>query len=233
VTHPALRDLDFVLDHWPDLLEQRLKGTPRPWREPTMSPEARAQSDARAKAERHERSTIAPGEHPAPMHLDVVDVIVDVVATADELSECVAGALAQAPLPHASSAYADPTAHLRHVRANITAVGEAGVYNQALAEHIGEEVRRIASDVALALRLLRDGQVLRAHCPWCGGRDEKHPTGGARTLRVHETSAGPLLVCHGGACEPPEQDCGTRWRGMPAWHEGEWAWLAQRMDGAA
>lgn len=220
------RDLDFVHDHWPHLLESRIRGTARPWREPTTSPETRAQADAAARAERLERSDVAPGEHPAPMHVDVLDVIVDLVITADDLAQRVAQAAGvDRPAP-AAGAFADPRPHLRHIRAWWTA---ATIADDKLHAHAEHHLRRLAEDVALALRIVRDGQILQALCPWCGGRTEHQPTGGARTLRVHETPGGWLIVCNGVNCQPQEAECGKRWRGKPAWPDFEWVWLAQRL----
>jgi len=230
----VFRDIDFVAEHWPHLLDERLKGTKRPWREPQLSPLRRAEADARARAERRERSDVAPGEHPVPMHIDVVDVIVDVVTTADLTAERIAqAAYVPMPLPPASSAFADPRPYLALIRKlwrTARELDESGVCHRA-----SNDLWSLADDVAIALGLVRDGQTLKALCPWCGGRTTQTPLGGALTLRVHETYSGVLvvchgLVCHGRRCDPPPADCGIAWEGKPAWPQHEWDWLALRLD---
>lgn len=228
-------DLNFLIDHWADLLEARLRGTPRPWSEPAASLERRAEADAKARAERLERSDVAPGERMAPLHIDVLDVIVDLVATADDLAERLAqhhGAV-EAPLA-ASSAFSDPRPHLRLVgRLCGDLEADEDQVTAALLAHARAELRRLGDDVAAALGLIRDGQVLKALCPWCGGRTTDKPVGGGHTLRVRNRHDGPVIVCHGVGCEPPEADCGTWIHGRPAWPQHEWDWLAQRLEQVA
>src|SRR5690606_8165485 len=81
-------DAAWLLETLPLLAETRIKGTPRPWREPNLTPQQRAELDARARAERHRRPPTPPGlrhlltvdiaptgEHPAPLHIDVLDLL--------------------------------------------------------------------------------------------------------------------------------------------------------------
>ncbi|MGZ4589141.1 MAG: hypothetical protein ACXVX9_15210, partial [Mycobacteriaceae bacterium] len=93
-------------------------------------------------------------------------------------------------------------------------------------------VRQLIERAHQVLGLISDGQVLKAVCPWCGGRTEAHPTGGAHTLRVRNIHGldTTVVVCEGGACEPPAEDCGTWVRGRPAWRQYEWDWLADRIN---
>jgi hypothetical protein len=56
-------------------------GTARPHRTAQgITPERRAALDAQARAERLERTGLAPGEHPAPMHLDIQDLLDEAAA---------------------------------------------------------------------------------------------------------------------------------------------------------
>lgn len=231
----ALADITFVAEHWPDLVETRIPGTARPWQPPTISAERREQLEHEARIERLERAEHAPGETPMPVHPDVLDVMLDVVEAADRLGEQVWNEARRPELPGpwrlrrffahsparrwtpATSAYADPRAHLALMTERLDTYS-------ALGEQVAREFRYLAQQVALCLRLLRDGQVLEADCPWCNQ---------PRALVVHETEAGPLIVCQSRfVCEPPERDCGNWLRGRPCWPWSEWDWLAKRINHA-
>ncbi|HEX2317164.1 MAG TPA: hypothetical protein VHJ17_25685 [Thermomonospora sp.] len=73
-----------IRERWGDVLTARLPGTPRPWAEPTLTPEERALRDAQARAERQERlQLVRQGIDPAgyarsAAREDVLDVIVEV-----------------------------------------------------------------------------------------------------------------------------------------------------------
>lgn len=225
----VIRDLNLLESLYPDLVEARLKGTPRPWREPTMSTEQRAAADRLAREERLERD-YCPGERPAPLHIDVLDVLVDLLCVADETHEHVAQTAGVERLPYASSAFADPTPYLAFIRQHITAATEA---DPGMATVVEDNFRHLIQDVTSALALLRDGQTLKAPCFVCGGKTPETPVGGAFTLRVttlpDET---PAVVCRNPLCAPSEQDCGTWHRGAPAWPLQEWPWLADRIEQA-
>lgn len=103
----AKADAAWLADHWPHLIEMRIPGTARPWRQTDLDPVRRAELDARDRAERLERADIAPGETLAPVHVDVLDVLGDITAEADDLAErafFAAGTLG--PWRAAQSAYA-------------------------------------------------------------------------------------------------------------------------------
>lgn len=173
-----------------------LKGTPRPHATAQgLSPDRRAELDAAARVERLERASVAPGEHPAPMHLDILDLL-------------------------------DEAAGLDLSGSNPDAV-------QALAAWEGRALS--------ALGLMADGQLLDALCPWCGGRTERAPLGGERTLRVRlivdrkaRESKLAAIVCEGLNCDPSSSDASEdeRWRGRPTWLQGDWEWLAARITHA-
>jgi hypothetical protein len=232
--HHALADVAFVADHWVALVETRIPGTARSWRPPQMTAERREELDRQARAERLERAEIAPGERPTPVHVDVLDLLVDIVGTSDRLGEQVWSAAGRpeaagpwrlarffagtpehwwAPAP---SAYADPRGHLA------TLADCLALVDDELVEQVAREFRPLVQAVALALRLLLDGQVLDGACPWC-----RMP----RALVVVDTEQlGALIVCRSRvSCEPPERDCGIYLRGRPAWAQYEWDWLAGRI----
>ena len=83
----VITDLEWVAAYWPDLVEARLPGTARPWRQPHLTPEQRAERDHAAWAERLERTGEAIGEAPAPLDLGVLDVITSILAEAVALAD--------------------------------------------------------------------------------------------------------------------------------------------------
>jgi hypothetical protein len=221
-------DIAFLVEHWPHLVEERLPGTARPWRQTDLSPERRAQLDALARLERHDRAEDAPGESEAPVHVDVLDVLAQLTQAADGWASLAAAEAGADPLLPPLSAYADPRPYLALLAEYLHAVG------WETADRVGRDLADLAADTATVLRLVRDGQRLDADCPWCA-----QPR--ALVIRVPDDDAetpaprsGPLVVCESvRVCEPPDRDCGERWRGRPAWPWSEWDWLADRIRHAA
>lgn len=233
------RDLTWICDRWGDVHETRLKGTARPWQASTMSAETRAELDARARIERIERSGIAPGERQAPVHIDVLDVLSDVLMRADMLHEHMAQVLGIDRLPHAMSAFDDATPYLMFIHVHLADFADDDPDGLAAAS---ETTRYLKDEMAKVLCEVYDGQRLDAICCFCDGRAPHHPTGGGKTLVVHMMpmptadnpgNQEPAIVCDGGACDPPQSDCGKRWFGLPAWPMAEWEWLAKRLDHTA
>ena len=236
------RDLLWVCDRWEDVHEMRLKGTARPWREPTISAEARAEMDALAKAERIDREGFTPpppGESPAPVHVDILDTLATILMRSDMLAEHVAGTLGIDRLDHAPSAFADATPYLRFVGEHL---GEFVEDDPDGMDAVSDVARELKAEMSQVLGEISDGQTLKALCPFCGGKDDTHPVGGAHTLRVrliwmptsedrdaHEAA----IICTGGSCEPSEAECGKRVRGLPVWPIAEWEWLAARFEQSA
>lgn len=235
----ARADLHWVRNRWPDLWDARLKGTARPWREPQLSPEQREEADRQARAEKRERSDRMPGESPAPLHVDILDDLASVLMTADLLHEHIAATIGHPTLTHPASIAEDPRPYLDYV---LELLAEAVDTDPATAYRALDDARSMRTRIARALGEVVDGQTLKATCPFCGGKDDTHPVGGALTLRIRlmpmPTRADPqaqlpMVVCEGGHCNPTSHDCGTRWRGKPAWPIHEWEWLAAQLGGAA
>jgi hypothetical protein len=240
----VLTDLAFITEHWTDLLENRQPGTARPWRQALIDPERRAATLARDRDERAERDPDAPGFTSAPLHVDVLDVITDIWVTLDELANLIspdwrntraAGALDRTNVETHAPA---PVTHINGMVALIRTW--LPVTAPALPEHRGDRIARrlhaLTTDVDRVLGLVRAGQLLNgATCPWCRGVTPKHPAGGAITMRVEQipgstrmgTEPAPAVVCWNPLCDPPEDKCGTRYRGRPAWPWHEWDWLSQ------
>lgn len=223
-----LLDMDRALvhlsEHWHDLWVARLQGTPRPWTESQVSAQARAQMDARARIERHDRSVdsqgnpVAVGESPAPLHVEVLDLLITIGGLAAAMTAEVARAV-QRPAPYPNP---DPRPRLTYVRVNLPTAAAV----VPLVDTYASQLIRLEEEVDRALRLVRDGQVLHAVCPWCKGMGK-----GALTLVIRELDQiGPVVMCNTPGCTPPSQDCGTHWRGRPCWRPSEWDWLAERLQ---
>lgn len=236
----AIGELQTAID-W--LIASLLPGTGHPYRPPGMSQEARAERDRLAKLERLERSVIAPGESPAPFDLDVADLLAEILSAADDMADQVSDAAKVPRMPGAGSAFADPAPFLARVLKLAPVCAAAPGVLAAVEARCDQLTMRTHT----LLGLLGDGQVLDALCPWCDGRRSDAPVGGQKTMRVRaQLPAGQpmskvdpvdvrwLVVCESGLCEPPQSDCGERFRGRPAWPlrtEGEW--LAQRLEMAS
>lgn len=221
---PGLHDLLWLAERAHDLADARLRGSARPWQQPAdLNPEQREQRDEHARAERADRNHHALAEAPAPLHLDVLDLLVDLLATADDLAERVAQAAGVDRLGPAASHTADPEPYLRHAAGHLVMAYEA---DPQLARYVEEEAGRLRYEVAKALGEFVYGQRLMAICPWCHGGMMR-----SYTWRVREVQGEAAVVCESGVCQPPEADCGTWHRGNPAWPlSREGSWLADRVE---
>lgn len=225
---PSALDLWWLADHAHDLAQARLRGTARPWRQPAedTDPERRAERELLAVLERQERSGYALGEHPAPMHVDVADVVVDLLMTADDLAERVAQAAGVDRLPPASSAFADPVPYLRHAAAHLQMAAEA---DPVVGGYVEREAARLRSVISVHLGELTTGQTVPGLCPWCSGGIARRKTLRIRLVRSGEVMV-PAAVCESDVCQPPEADVGLWHYDRPAWPlfaEGDW--LAKRI----
>lgn len=223
----VIGDLEWVAAYWPDLVEARLPGTARPWRQPRLTREQRAELDEAARRERLERSPDAPGEAPAPLDLGVLDTITGILAEAVEFAAAAAAYAGAPQLPPPSTALADARPYLRFLIEQIPALPDP----EAFADHIALTAARWVRQIARTLALVHDGQALAVVCPWCRGVTPQTPAGGSYTWRVRHLPGDEIaIVCESGSCEPPSRDVGTWWRGMPVWPLREWDWLARRLE---
>lgn len=223
LTAHVIADLEWVIAYWPDLTESRLPGTARPWRQPELSPEQRAELDHAARIERAERSDDAWGETPAPVDVGVLDLLASLLWDADTIAgHCVVVPYAPAPeLP--STAFADARPYLAY------AVAHLGAVDELVMHAVATLTRSMKDQIAHSLCLLYDGQRLDVTCPWCEGRTEAAPVGGARTWRVRQLPGDLVAIVCEGICEPPSKSVGTWWRGQPCWPVSEWDWLAKQV----
>jgi hypothetical protein len=227
-------DLEWTAEHWEDLVEYRLKGTPRPWRQAgDMNPEQRSTRDALARVEIAEADRLgrAPGFSPAPMHVSTFDVMVDILAEADALHETIAQRLGHDRLETARSAYDSAERFLWWCAARV----ELSAEDAPLYELVVEKAALMRSAMSTELGIVVDGQVLNAVCPFCCGVTPRTPGGGAKTLRfrmvpsrVHEGDEEAMIVCES-TCQPFDREVDTWHRGRPAWPWSQWEWLAERL----
>lgn len=226
---PGFADLLWLADHAADITDARLKGTSRPWRQRDRTSEQWAEADDLAHRERKDRNPLAIGEHPAPLHVDVLDLLVDLVCTADDIAEQVAQAAGVDRLPPAPSAFADPEPYLRYAAQHLATAYEA---DPGLEGGVKEDAARLRQLVGQHLGEFSDGQRVPGLCPWCNGGVGQQQTLRIRLVRPAPTLAPvPAAVCESGLCEPPDSDVGL-WHGnRPAWPlDTEGDWLAKRLD---
>lgn len=214
------RDLEFVAGHWLDLHEARIPGTRRRWSQ------TRTRAESRLAATTGVQLPAGIAKAPAPANLDVLDILVDVLATAHALADAVAQLAGIERLPAPNSAYADPRPYLDHASKHLEAASEIDggwILDAALDPEDDLSINRARRRTAAGLQLVLSGQILDADCPWCY----------ARPLRIRIVHDEPLVVCESRrVCTPPESDCGTWIKGRPAWIQPEWEWLAQRISHA-
>lgn len=120
----VIDDLNWIYDRWSDLRATIHRGTPKPWREPTLTLEQRGRLDELARLEKLERGAFTLGESPAPIHLDALDRAIDLTATMVRLARTMAEELQhQAVIIRAARhRYDDPLLLIRYVRSHFSDV---------------------------------------------------------------------------------------------------------------
>lgn len=226
-------DAAYLAQALPHLHATRVKGTPRPWRQNELTPERQAELDHRARQERTTtRDPLPPrwwarhgatptiasrdplAEQPAPLHLDITDLIRDITHAAQ--AAATDQALTDGNLVIA--VWASTTNDTHQLLTYLATTAPPTSHNPEL-HHLRTRTARIFQDVV-------DGQRLKTPCPWCGHE------------RLYFRSIGPdhareiVVRCDSDACQPPDADCGTWHRGRPCWPLHEWDWLAHRIDHA-
>lgn len=194
---------------WPLLAATRFPGTARPWRPADLTPERRAERDRQARIDRL-ATIVTPAK--APVHIDVLDVLTGLHAQLHSA----AAALGTPPMMW--SPFADPQPLLAWCREAARDAPASGAASQL--------ARDMLHTIEHALGEIWDGQQLLADCPWCHGGISRKPSWRVRML----PGGTAAIVCESGACQPPEREAGTWWRGNPAWPLWEWEWLAQRVE---
>ncbi|MFE3461354.1 hypothetical protein ACFXKD_27735 [Nocardiopsis aegyptia] len=223
-------DLAWITQNLPDLHQLRLPGARRRLTRRALSPTARAALDRLTRDERADRR---PGERilgasPAPVAVAILDDLSEILADAVELADRISWNAGVVDIEPPSTGY-DFRAmgrHLTHIAEHLPAAAATDPDALALAQHFATRARRT---LERSLEEAVDGQVLSTLCAWCHGTTTLAPAGGQNTLTVRVVAGEPLIVCTSDVCEPPPEDCGTWFRGRPAWRDAEWDWLARRL----
>lgn len=253
-------DAEYLAGAWPLLVLLGIPGAagqsarPRPQRrEPSEQAKERAAELQAAEAAEDRKAAKqpgyirrpAPGRHPVPANVTLLDLMADLVRVASDVAETVTQCAGVERLEQPASCWQDPRPYLARARAWIEVADDA---DDRTRPWVAEQLHDLAHRVADHLGEFHHGYVLDAICPWCLGRTPKRPTGGDRTLVVKISSAGAehvlgayapipkeevLIVCHGLNCTPPESAVswwtGREDRRHPAWPQREWEWLAPRL----
>lgn len=223
MTH-TIETLDWLIEYMPDLVEARLPmATRRPWQQPELNAEQRELRDGEAMIERYFRNELAPGETPAPLDIHVLQTLLDVLVTADDLAASLAPEAMCPMLAPLGPGQLDARPWLRFARARLLDLGESWQAWTA------GKVARMYEAVARCLAMLYTGQTIRVICPWCLGRTAEQPIGGVYTWQVVVLPGDQVAIICSGICEPPQRQVGTWWGGQPCWPISDWERLAKHV----
>ena len=197
-------DLQYLSDRWEPLVEYRIPGTPRPWREMTRwIPEDLLDTMADTS--------------PAPLSVGTLALIMEV--TGD-----VKGWLREAGKPLGGS---------QTVREGLSLldgmIGRQEPVQGSWAGCVALWASVMARKVKLHLGEVPDGQRLKAFCPWCWTdrlviRCLPSPAGSM--LEGGE----PFVRCESGVCAPGGDAVGSWWEGLPCWPMPQWVWLNEQLE---
>lgn len=210
----VITDLEWCMAYWPDLVDARMPGTPRPWRQVQLSPEAQERRDFDARIDWALRNTHALAETPAPVDIHLLQTALDILVQADDLAAAVAEHVGIPTLPPPGPGSLDAWPYLAYAAAHLT---------EGFAIRVAPAARRMQQKIAESLSMTYDGQTLDLVCPWCS-------TPGA--WRVQELPGGQIAIVCGGVCEPPAREVGTWWGGQPCWPIQDWPRLAGHVRAA-
>lgn len=231
MTHPTIETLDWLIEYWPDLVEARLPLATRPPRQTReLDAEGRELRDAEAAMDTYFRTELGLSKSPAPLDINVLQTALDVLVQADDLAaELTEWSVGPSPLPPGLGDL-DARPYLHAIRARLHDehhdLGEPGPWH----EHVEPRIYRMYEQVGRALAMFYTGQVVRALCPWCGGRTFEQPIGGAWTWKVTVLPNDQVaIICVGTNCDPPPEQVGTWWGSQPCWPILQWPKLAKHV----
>ncbi|TYB50249.1 hypothetical protein FXF51_56840 [Nonomuraea sp. PA05] len=225
--------LEWVIEYWPDLVEARMPLTTKPLKQTrTISGEEIDLRDAAEHIERYFRNNLAWGESLAPVDVDILQTILDVLVYADDLAAELGPEMLCPILAAPGPGQLDARPWLRYALARLLEL-PAGVAD-GWSEWVWPRVERIYKRTAGALAEIYHGQTVKVVCPWCDGRTEDQPVGGAHTWQVEVLPNNQVaIVCHGTNCNPPPEHVTTWLWGKPCWPITAWEKLAQRLQPAS
>ena len=221
----VVANLEWVIEYWPDLIEARLPLTTKPLRQTrTISREEKDLRDAAAHMERYFRNNLAWGESPAPVDVDILQTLLDVMVYADDLAAELGPEVLCPILAPPTLGQLDARPWLSYALARLWELPDEW------SEWVWPRVERIYTRTAGALAEIYHGQVVKVVCPWCTGRTEEDPVGGAHTWKVEVLPNNQVaIICHGVNCNPPADQVGTWLWGKPCWPITTWTKLAKHV----
>lgn len=232
--HAARRELQYLVDAWPIIVELKIPGPARSWVE-------RPRRTGVITPEDLDRMGPQGVPRPAPADVSVLDLLSRISTVADNVLRTIHVVLGLVDGRHvpARSAWIDARPWLSEAKSWLAQAQED---NDKTVPWVLAQLAPLTATTARLLGDVREGQVINAVCPWCGGRAEGGLVG-ERTMSLRypdhrdeeegDVPEDPLIVCRGLACEPPAASCGTRWQEHPAWPRREWDWLASQLQVAA
>lgn len=220
------RHAAWLADAWEPLHESRIKGTPRRWRQTDITPARRAQLDATHRAEKQAHGAPAGADSPAPIHIDVLDLTLDITGTAYRIAKTIA---THTEDPTTLVYLSRQTNHeapdlLTYIARRANHLDTTDTLIEKVATTIERQLRHLRNGVANQFTEVVDGQRLKANCPWC-----EQPALYFRAIGPeHNTEI--VIRCESKQCEPAPEYCGTHHQGNPTWPFHEWSWLAKHIN---
>lgn len=216
----------WLLDAWDPLHEARTKGTPRPWKETEISIEQQAALDTQARLEKQEHGAFILGESPAPLHLDILDRLINIQNTTREIARQIADTLYDGPtlvyLTHTRNP--NPIYLMQYIQTNTPRLTEPR--HQQVLDDTHTTLQELRAKTATYFAELVEGKHLKAACPWCGGYKLRFRLIGYEHPEL-------VIRCETGLCEPGPDNCGAytgQGFSLPTWPQWEWQWLARQLD---
>ena len=203
----------WIADAWPALHESRLKGTPRRWRQTELTPEQRAEIDQRHRTEKAANGAPAGADSPAPLHLDVLDLLVAIDHTSRYGARIIQAHTLNDPPTNTIG-------RLNYITTNAHLLDPADQDTR----HIEQQLRNHRAAITNQWAEVVHGQRLKTGCPWCG----HHALYFRAIGPEHQNEI--VVRCESGGCNPTDTDCGVWYGGKPCWPFHEWSWLANRID---
>lgn len=250
--HAVTRDLAYLEEAWPAIVNLKIPGTARSWVETPRRRGVLSEAD-------RERLGKKGVPRQAPVDVGVLDLLALIATRSEEICRCIVdvAGLGQAALSSeqaqckpwawldtdaetvaldwhtarflpAASAAKYPVPWLLVARLWLSAAHE---FDDRTVPWVAAQIAGLVGAAARLLGDVRDGQVMNGICPWCEGRTLGAILGGERTMQIvypdlDDETDEPVIVCTGEYCAPPSSACGMRKDGMPAWPRREWDWLS-------
>lgn len=217
-------NIAWVIDHWPQLVAARLKGTRSGWNQKPMTAKQREQLDAaafreaNARRERQEVGAEAIGSAPAPIHLTPFDMACNIMAESRALAIDAARETCDLVRLVAATRHDQPNPY-RYLRY----LGSVQV-SDFLAYRIRTALVTFRGMIEGHIDGEPGGQIIHDDCPFCHQRKV--------TVRYIGPPANEEMVlrCESGDCKEGQRQASRVLGGMPVWTQREWEWLMGHLD---